>query len=185
MILTRELLEMVLINGIENREGTTPKQIADLVEFVDRFEYYFICVVGVIDSTDLTEKISKSDKIANLDRTFIDSITRLVTDHNGILLKAFSDLVIFYFPDTSNFQNAEAIENALECCLSIISSRSNINTKLLNGEFPDLLYQVSADYGPIEFARSNSVSFDQPNFYRDEQADTGKCNHRTRFVRCH
>ena len=49
---------MGLINGKEN--GT---------QFVDIFEFYFYCVVGVINSTDLTEKINKSDKTANFERT--------------------------------------------------------------------------------------------------------------------
>jgi hypothetical protein len=59
---------MVPNNGVENREGTTPKQIDGLVEFVDTYEF---CVYGVFGVIDSTKKINKSDKTANLQKLFI------------------------------------------------------------------------------------------------------------------
>ena len=153
--MTREP-QMGFSNCIENREGTTPELI-DGLKFVDQFEQYFICVVHILDFA----KIFNSRKIGKFYAKFVNCILEIVKKHNGVLLRTVHDDTIFYFPNTSNWHESEAIQSALECCLAIISSRSKVNKILVKEELPEISYNVSAEYGNLVIYRSEkSISFD-------------------------
>jgi two-component system, OmpR family, response regulator ChvI len=126
-----------------------------------RSENYCICIVDIVGSTQLTAKIYKSEKIGRFYSTFINAIAGIIKRHNGVVIKTVGDGVISYFPNTAKSQAPEAFKDALECCLEMISSRSNINFKLFKEGLPGISYRISLDYGKVEVASSGtSTSWD-------------------------
>jgi class 3 adenylate cyclase/CheY-like chemotaxis protein len=139
-----------------------PKIYADMpstlkreeISFSDESENYCICFVDIVGSTQLTARIYKSDKIARFYSIFINSMARIIEQHSGRVMKTVGDGVISYFPATSNSDRLEPFAQVLDCCLSMISSRFKINLKLMDEKLPAISYRVSADYGRVEFAKS-------------------------------
>ena len=48
----------------------------------------------------------------------------------------------------------------LECCLTQLASRCNINTHLNEEKLPPISYRISIDYGKVELAKSISNTND-------------------------
>ena len=131
------------------------------ISFSDESEDYCICFVDIVGSTQLTARIYKSDKIARFYSTFINSMASIIEQHSGRVMKTVGDGVISYFPATSNSSRPESFAQVLDCCLSMVSSRFKINIKLMDEKLPAISYRISADYGRVEFAKSEgSTSHD-------------------------
>ena len=131
----------------------------DEISFSDESENYCICFVDIVGSTQLTARIYKSDKIAKFYSTFINSMARIIEQYSGKVMKTVGDGVISYFPATSNSNRPEPFSQVLDCCLSMISSRIKINLKLMDQKLPAISYRISADYGLVEFAKSEGSNF--------------------------
>jgi two-component system, OmpR family, response regulator ChvI len=129
------------------------------ISFSDESENYCICFVDIVGSTQLTARIYKSDKIAKFYSTFINSMAQIIERHGGKVMKTVGDGVISYFPATSNSNRPEPFAQVLDCCLSMISSRFKINMKLMDQKLPAISYRISADYGRVEFAKSEGSTF--------------------------
>ena len=99
------------------------------VLFSNKSENYCICFIDIVGSTQITAKITPSEKVGKFYSTFINAVASIVKDHNGRIVKTVGDGVLFFFPYTSNIEDIEAFVDALECCLALISSRNTINTK--------------------------------------------------------
>lgn len=131
----------------------------DEISFSDESENYCICFVDIVGSTQLTARIYRSDKIARFYSTFINSMARIIEQYSGKVMKTVGDGVISYFPATSNSSRPEPFSQVLDCCLSMISSRIKINLKLMDQKLPAISYRISADYGLVEFAKSEGSNF--------------------------
>ena len=131
------------------------------VLFSNKSENYCICFIDIVGSTQITAKITPSEKVGKFYSTFINAVASIVKDHNGRIVKTVGDGVLFFFPYTSNIEDIEAFVDALECCLALISSRNTINAKLYEEKLPGISYRISAEYGRVEIAKSDrSASFD-------------------------
>jgi two-component system, OmpR family, response regulator ChvI len=163
--------ETPILNGksplTRNADKSEPEIYADIpstlrreeISFSDESENYCICFVDIVGSTQLTARIYKSDKIARFYSTFINSMAEIIEQHSGRVMKTVGDGVISYFPATSNSGRPETFAQVLDCCLSMISSRLKINMKLMDEKLPAISYRISADYGRVEFARSEGSTF--------------------------
>ena len=131
------------------------------VLFSNKSENYCICFIDIVGSTQITAKITPSEKVGKFYSTFINAVASIVKDHNGKIVKTVGDGVLFFFPGTSNIEDIEAFVNALECCLALISSRNTINSNLYEEKLPGISYRISAEYGRVEVAKSDrSASYD-------------------------
>ena len=131
------------------------------VLFSNKSENYCICFIDIVGSTQITAKITPSEKVGKFYSTFINAVASIVKDHNGKIVKTVGDGVLFFFPGTSNIEDIEALVDALECCLALISSRNTINSTLHEEKLPGISYRISAEYGRVEVAKSDrSASYD-------------------------
>ena len=131
------------------------------VLFSNKSENYCICFIDIVGSTQITAKITPSEKVGKFYSTFINAVASIVKDHNGRIVKTVGDGVLFFFPGTSNIEDIEAFVDALECCLALISSRNTINSNLYEEKLPGISYRISAEYGRVEVAKSDrSASYD-------------------------
>lgn len=132
----------------------------DEVTFSNESECYCISMIDIVGSTQTTSKLYNSRKIKKFYTVFINEIAEIVKLHDGKILKTVGDGIIFFFPKTSSLENTEGFKQALECLLSMVSSRDIINAKLGKESLPDISYRISADYGKLEVASEISGSYD-------------------------
>src|SRR6476659_762124 len=142
-----------------NRRILVPEK--NEVLFSNKSENYCICFIDIVGSTQITAKITPSEKVGKFYSTFINAVASIVKDHNGKIVKTVGDGVLFFFPGTSNIEDIEAFIDSLECCLALISSRNTINSNLYEEKLPGISYRLSAEYGRVEVAKSDrSASYD-------------------------
>ena len=131
------------------------------VLFSNKSENYCIGFIDIVGSTQITAKITPSEKVGKFYSTFINAVASIVKDHNGRIVKTVGDGVLFFFPGTSNIEDIEAFVDTLECCLALVSSRNTINSTLYEEKLPGISYRISAEYGRVEVAKSDrSASYD-------------------------
>lgn len=130
------------------------------VTFSNESEYYWISMIDIVGSTEITAKLYNSAKIKKFYTVFINEIAEIVRLYDGKILKTVGDGVIFFFPRTSSIENVEGFKQALDCLLNMVSSRDRINAKLHRESLLDISYRISADYGRLEVAREISGSYD-------------------------
>ncbi|MGB8101618.1 MAG: response regulator [Nitrososphaeraceae archaeon] len=148
-------------NNPREHGESMPVQEKNEVLFSNKSENYCICFIDIVGSTQITAKITPSEKVGKFYSTFINAVASIVKDHNGKIVKTVGDGVLFFFPGTSNIEDIEAFVDALECCLALISSRNTINSNLNEEKLPGISYRISAEYGRVEVAKSDrSASYD-------------------------
>ena len=59
--------------------------------------------------------------------TFINSISKIVKSYGGKVLKNIGDCILFYFPKTSDINDVNSFQEAIECDFKILDERYKIN----------------------------------------------------------
>ena len=108
--------------------------------------------IDLVDSTKNTITMNNLENIRTYYSTFINSISEIVKNYNGKIIKNIGDCLLFYFPKTSDPNRAYAFRETIECSFKIIDERHSINEELLRQHLPPFAYRISIDYGVIDFA---------------------------------
>ena len=111
--------------------------------------------VGFIDLVDSTKNIAIMDNLESIRRyysTFINSISKIVKSYGGKVLKNIGDSILFYFPKTSDINNANSFQEAIECDFKILDERYKINDELIKKHLPPFNFRMSLDYGVLDLA---------------------------------
>jgi CheY-like chemotaxis protein len=127
------------------------------VTFSNKSESYCISFVDIIGSSQITSTLSRPGGVKNFYAVFINEIANIIKNYGGKILKTVGDGVIFYFPETRNLEKEQAFQDAIECLLKMISSRSQINEKLAKDIRTTISYRISADFGKLEVANSGEI----------------------------
>jgi class 3 adenylate cyclase len=72
--------------------------------------------VGFIDLVNSTKNIATMDNLESIRRyysTFINSISKIVKSYGGKVLKNIGDCILFYFPNTSDVNDANSFQKAI------------------------------------------------------------------------
>jgi CheY-like chemotaxis protein len=111
--------------------------------------------VGFIDLVDSTKNIATMEGLENIRKyysTFINSISNLISSSSGKVIKNLGDCILFYFPKTSDINDANSFQKAIECCFKILEERYKINNELSKQHLPPFNYRITMDYGIIDLA---------------------------------
>ena len=111
--------------------------------------------VGFIDLVDSTTNIATMDNLESIRRyysTFINSISKIVKSYGGKVLKNIGDCILFYFPKTSDINDTNSFQQAIECDFKILDERYKINDKLTRKHLPTFNFRMSLDYGVLDLA---------------------------------
>ncbi|CAN5845899.1 hypothetical protein BH23THE1_BH23THE1_16130 [soil metagenome] len=131
------------------------------ITFVNFSNNYCICIIDIIESTNNTRDILESKKIKQYYSVFLNTMTSIINRHGGKVIKNAGDNLLYYFPRTMNQSNYLDFQDVIECGLSMIDAKDQLDLLLnLNG-LPPINYRISASYGKVELAIvSNSSSGD-------------------------
>jgi CheY-like chemotaxis protein len=82
-------------------------------------------------------------------------MSTIATNFGAKIVKNITDGLIIYFPQTSNSTDYSAFKDVIECGITMLAAGDVINTKLTEG-LTAITYRISADYGKVEVAKSQS-----------------------------
>ena len=111
--------------------------------------------VGFIDLVDSTKNIITMDNLESIRKyysTFINSISKIVKSYGGKVLKNIGDCILFYFPKTSDVNDTNSFQEAIECDFKILDERYKINDELVKKHLPPFNFRMSLDYGVLDLA---------------------------------
>jgi CheY-like chemotaxis protein len=114
--------------------------------------YYCVCLVDMVNSSQITAKIADSNKIRKYYEIFLNAMAALAKNFGAKVIKNIGDALLFYFPNTFDTENITAFKEVLECCTAIIAAHEFINMRLEAEALPSVSYRISADYGRVEVA---------------------------------
>jgi two-component system, OmpR family, response regulator ChvI len=140
----------------DNDDSLSIFDLAKEISFLDRSMNCCIGFVDMINSTSIAAEISEHQNIGQYYSIFINTMAVLAKNYGAKIVKNAGDALIFYFPDSSDPANEAAFEDMLECFTTMILVRDIINAKLHSENLPSVSYRISADYGKVEVATSNS-----------------------------
>ncbi|MDH3737139.1 MAG: hypothetical protein OEQ94_08985 [Nitrosopumilus sp.] len=134
------------------------QQLQFLLEYSDIPEKNTICFVDLINSTKIASSMS-SEKMIRYYEIFLNSIAQIVESFNTNIVKNLGDSILFYFTSDEK-NNGLFFENCIDCCISILNKKSEINSKMKKEGLPDANYRVSADYGDILLGKTSTSYVD-------------------------
>jgi hypothetical protein len=111
--------------------------------------------VGLIDLVDSPKNITTMEGLKNIRKyysTFINSVSNEISSNNGKVIKNIGDCLLFYFPKTSDINDANSFQNGIGCCFEILEEQYKINNELSKQHLPPFNYRISMDYGIVDLA---------------------------------
>jgi CheY-like chemotaxis protein/class 3 adenylate cyclase len=111
-----------------------------------------VCFIDLVDSTKNTITMEGLDYIRRYYSTFINSVSEIIKNYNGKVIKNIGDCLLFYFPKTTDVNNFGVFVEAIECGFKILDARYSINQELSKQQLPPFNYRISIDYGVLDLA---------------------------------
>lgn len=133
------------------------EDLDSVIQFSSRCNSFCVGMVDMVNSTAISALLPNS-KIINLYSIFLNTMVVAVKRFGGKVVKNVGDSILYYFPDTCDAINSNAIRKFVECGLFMITVRDALNKKLLIQNIPPVNYRVSLDYGNVILAGSDSSS---------------------------
>lgn len=122
-------------------------QVSDyLVAFSSETQSYCVGVVDMVNSTKIAAILGGS-RIAKYYQVFLNSMSKILSNFGGSVIKNVGDCLLYYFPDSN--KTRYDFQDSLECSLAMIDSHDIICEKLKNENLFEVDYRISMDYGTI------------------------------------
>jgi adenylate cyclase len=130
------------------------KKLHDTISFVGTPEKYCVGVVDMVNSTKVASKLNYENSCL-LYAIFLNSMSFIVEQFEGKVIKNVGDALLYYFPKTTNHQNGE-FEKVLLCGKVMINSHQQVAEALKKNNLPSIRYRITSDYGTILMADSKT-----------------------------
>jgi CheY-like chemotaxis protein len=126
------------------------------INFINFTQQYCIGFIDIINSTQETAKIKDPKKLRKYYSLFMNSMSAILNQYNGKIVKNSGDNLFFYFPKTSNLRNQQALQDVFDCSTSMIKSCKPLNQELAEEDLPPINYRISMNYGLVEVALASN-----------------------------
>lgn len=124
------------------------------INFINFRQNYCVGFIDIVDSTQKAYKIKDFQKLAKFYAIFINSISTIIHQFDGKIVKSSGDGIFFYFPRTADPQNQKALKDVFDCAVCMVNSNKALNAELDQDNLPHIDYRISMDYGLTEIALS-------------------------------
>jgi CheY-like chemotaxis protein len=125
------------------------------IKFTDDSLKCCICFITFENSENNFAISHESSQIREYYSIVINSLTKIVKNSNGKIVKSLGDRLLCYFLNFADINDEKAFEEVIECGFEIIDKREDINKELSmkNNNLPPLDYfKISIDYGVVDLA---------------------------------
>ncbi len=130
----------------------TKESNQEQINFINFTQQYCIGFIDIINSTQETAKIKDPKKLRKYYSLFLNSMSTIINQYHGKIIKNSGDNLFFYFPKTSNLGNQQALQDVFDCSTSMIKSNKPLNQELAEEDLPPINYRISMNYGLVEVA---------------------------------
>ena len=130
----------------------TKESNQEQINFINFTQQYCIGFIDIINSTQETAKIKDPKKLRKYYSLFLNSMSTILNQYNGKIIKNSGDNLFFYFPKTSNLRDQRALKDVFDCSNSMIKSNKPLNQELAVEGLPTINYRISMNYGLVEVA---------------------------------
>ena len=136
----------------KNSNSLTKESNQEQINFINFTQQYCIGFIDIINSTQETAKIKDPKKLRKYYSLFLNSMSTILNQYHGKIIKNSGDNLFFYFPKTSNPGDLHALQNVFDCSTSMIKSNKPLNQELAAENLPPVNYRISMNYGLVEVA---------------------------------
>ncbi len=130
----------------------TKESNQEQINFINFTQQYCIGFIDIINSTQETANIKDPKKLRKYYSLFLNSMSTILNQYHGKIIKNSGDNLFFYFPKTSNLGNQQALQDVFDCSTSMIKSHKPLNQELAEEDLPPINYRISMNYGLVEVA---------------------------------
>ena len=121
------------------------------ISFLDTQVSGFVGMVDITESTKMASKIIPS-KITKYYSIFLNSMSSIIREYGGIVVKNLGDCILFYFANENNSEyNCKRI---IECSMTMTECSCIIDDLLQKEGLTSIKYRISCDYGNILLAKT-------------------------------
>jgi len=125
-----------------------------LVSFLTQPSSYCVGIVDMVNSTKISAQIG-SIRASRYYQIFLNSMSKIISDFGGSVIKNIGDSLVYYFPKSSGSDNKYDFTRCIECGLTMIKSQKYLSEQLVKERLPGIDFRVSADYGSVLIMKSN------------------------------
>jgi len=126
-----------------------------LVAFTTQSHSFCVGCVDMVNSTKISASLSKN-KLTGYYETFLNSMAKIIGNHDGKVIKNIGDCLLYYFPLSKDGSNLDGLVKSVDCGIAMINAQKMISQKLILNGLPGLSYRVSADYGNVMIMNANN-----------------------------
>jgi len=140
-----------------NQQNDTPfsdsrRNTEYLVEFMTQSNRFVVGMVDMVNSSKISAQIGPV-KSARYYQVFLNSMSKILSIHKGIVIKNAGDCLYYYFPPSNS--DKKDLASCIECSLEMTRAQKFISKQLIEEELPSIDYRVSADYGTVLLMKTN------------------------------
>ncbi len=126
-----------------------------LVAFTAQSHSYCVGYVDMVNSTKISASLSR-DKLTKYYEIFLNSMSKIVGNFHGKVIKNIGDCLLYYFPLSEDCCDLDKVTKCLDCGITMIKAQQLISQKLVSNGLPSISYRVSADYGSVMIMNTNN-----------------------------
>jgi class 3 adenylate cyclase len=130
-----------------------------MFEFDGKTQFCCVCFIDIVNSTKTTAKIPPS-KISKFYSIFLNTMSNVVEQNGGIVVKTLGDAVLYYFARHDD-GDMDYIQRTIACNFNLIQSRKHMNELLNEEHLPNISFRISAEYGKVIVATSSVSSVNE------------------------
>ncbi len=124
------------------------------VTFAPETENYCVGMVDMVNSTKISA-ILRSVKMSRYYQIFLNSMSKIINEFDGKVVKNIGDCLLYYFPLQGNGDQEEYLTKCIACSFAMTESHDFICRQLKKEKLPCLNYRISMDYGNVTLMRSS------------------------------
>lgn len=125
------------------------------ISFSGKVQNYCVCIIDMIDSTRISADLTPA-QLSRYYELFLNAIALIARNFGARIVKNAGDALIFYFAEASDPKDIGKFKNVLDCGLTMGIASNPLNAKMLSERLPPIKYRISADFGQVSVAKSQS-----------------------------
>jgi len=129
--------------------------VIEEISFSGEVQNYCVCFIDIIGSTKISSELTPS-QISRYYEIYLNAIALIARNFGAKIVKNAGDALIFYFDDTSDAGKVANFKNVLDCGLTMGMATNTLNARMYSEKLPPISYRISADFGEVSVARSQS-----------------------------
>lgn len=173
----KNIQKQVLDNARDHKNNEKVTSSDHLVSFGKKPQYFSVGIVDIVNSTNIMANLSLKDS-GFYYSIFLNSMADIIRKSGGHVIKNLGDSLLFSFQESQDSLNSKKLHKILECGLNMIDVHNTINERLLYFELPEISYRVSADYGCMLVADTETSS--GKDLFGSPVNTCSKINHKAR-----